>query len=345
MKEVPFFSVSGSHYECGRQLGTNFKAQIYKYLDLCKNEPPPNLTWQECVNHADRFVEITKQCFPQIIEEIQGTAAGSGIEFIELFALTIEELYSESYSLKGCTDIVLLPPASEHTIVIHNNDLPGSFYDVLTQVEWNFDDGTQMFTVGLGGFMVSVGVNNSRLVLSGNALTPTDVRVGIPRALIARAILLAKTFDEAIEIANHPNRASSYNNIITVPNKSVSVEGSATSSDNILPKNGVLTHSNHYCSKKMLPFEGHPNYTSSIERFNAANRITGTANEPVDLKTAELWLADHSPNDVGDDNTLCRHGKTSETTFGFAVDLNTGIVEVASGHPCQNSFKKVWEIK
>jgi isopenicillin-N N-acyltransferase-like protein len=344
MKEIPFLQVSGSHFACGEQIGSAFKNQIYQYLDLCKNDPPANLSWQECIKHASRFIEPTQKYFPEIIDEIKGTAQGTGIDFVELFALTVEELYSESYSLKGCTDIVLLPPASDHTLVAHNNDLPPSFYDALTSIEWNFDDGSQMFTVGLG-FMASVGVNDSKVVLSGNALTPTDTRAGIPRALIARAILLAKTFDEAIKIATHPERASSYNNVITTPNQTVSVEGSATNHELIFPKKGILTHSNHYCSPKMLSYEGHPNYTSSIQRLDSADKLTSDIKNQIDLKTAESFLSDHGPENIGNDNTVCRHGESSATLFGFAVDLDTGIVELTSGNPCENDFKKVWQIK
>lgn len=344
MKEIPFLKVSGSHFECGEQIGQVFKEQIFKYRDLCKNDPPQNLSWQDCLEQTNSFIEPTQKYFPEIIDEIKGVAKGSGLDFTELFALTIEEFYSDSFSPKGCTDIIFLPPASEHTIVAHNNDLPPSFYDVLTSVEWNFPDGSQMFTVGLAGFMVSVGANNSKIVLSGNAVTPTDTQIGIPRALIARATLLAKTFDEAVKIATHPARASSYNNIITTINQSVSVEGSATSFDYIFPTKGVLTHSNHYCSPKMLSFEGHPNYTSSIQRLETIGKLAEKSQNLVNLQVAESFLKDHGPENTPNDNSVCRHGQESETTFGFAVDLDEGIVELASGNPCQNPFKKVWQI-
>ncbi len=343
MKQMPFIKVSGTHFECGEQIGLAFKELIFKYRDLCKNDPPAKLSWQDCLDQTKLFIEPTEKHFPEIIEEIKGVAQGSGIDFTELFALAIEEFYSDSFNPKACTDIITLSPASVHTLVAHNNDLPHCFYDVLTAVEWNFDDGSQMYTVGIAGFMASVGVNNSKIVLSGNAVTPTDTRVGIPRAIIARAILLAKTFDEAVKTATHPERASSYNNIITSPNQSVSIEGSATSFDYIFPTKGILTHSNHYCSAKMLPFEGHPHYTSSIQRLASINKLISNINTPITFKIAQSFLKDHGPDNLPDDNSVCRHGKDSETTFGFAVDLDEGIVELASGNPCKNPFKKVWQ--
>ena len=345
MTSIPFLKVSGSHFVCGEQIGKAYKEQIYRYRDLCKNDPPKNLSWQKCIDQATRFLEPTQTYLPEIVNEIKGVAKGSGMDFEELFALTIEEFYSDHYSIKACTDIIMLPPASEHTLVAHNNDLPPSYLDTLTSVEWNFDDGSQMFTVGLAGFMVSVGINNAKIVLSGNAVTPTDTRVGIPRALIARAILSAKTFNEATEIAVHPKRASSYNNIITTPNQAVSIEGSATDYECIYPTNGVLTHSNHYCSSKMLRFEGQNEYISSIERLNSANRLALNTVDQIDLKIAESFLSDHGLENIGNGNTICRHASDRVTAFGFAVDVNEGIVEITSGNPCQNPFNKVWRVK
>ncbi len=344
MKPIPFLSVSGSHFDCGKQVGAAFKEQIFHYRDLCKVDPPEKLTWEDCLKETVKFIEPTQKYYPEVVDEIKGVAEGCGMDFTEAFATTIEEFYSNSYPIKACTDIILLPPASNHTIVAHNNDLPPSFYDCLTAIEWNFGDGSKMFSVGLG-FMVSTGVNNSKIVLSGDAVSPTDTRIGIPRALIARAILLAKNFDDAVKIAINPERASSYNNIITAPNQTIGVEGSATDYDYLFPTKGVLTHSNHYCSPKMLHFEAKPNYTSSIERLNSAKRLSADLNKTLDLKGAEELLKDHGQSGVGDDNTLCRHSEISETTFSFAVDLDAGIVELASGHPCTNPFKKVWQIK
>ncbi len=345
MKTLPFLKVSGSHFSCGQQVGLAFKNQIYRYLNLCRNDPPKDRSWQDCLDQTQKFITPTQKYFPDIVDEIKGAAKSADLDFIELFATSIEEFYSRHYHLKDCTDIILLPPASSHTLILHNNDLPPNLFETLTSVEWNFDDGSRMFTVGLAGIFVSVGVNNSQIVLSGNELTPNDTRIGIPRALIARAILSAKTFDEAVKIAIHPKRASSYNNIITTPNQSVSVEGSATNYELIFPQKGILTHSNHYCSPKMLSYEGKSDHHSSTERLNSADEITLSHLKPINFEMAKSFLGDHSPNENGNDNTICRHGKAKITLFGFAVDLDTGVVELASGNPCQNPFQKVWQIK
>jgi len=344
MKKIPFLSVSGSHFECGFQIGAHFKDIIRRYVEFCRNDSTLISPWRDCLDATPKYLAPTQKYFPEILEEINGVAQGAELNPVELFATGIEEFYSKFYHIRACTDIVTLPPASEHTLVAHNNDLTSVIIDYLTQVEWNFDDGTKMYTIGCLGYGISAGVNNSKLVLSGNELTPNDIKVGIPRAYIARAILLAKDLDSAISTATHPDRASAYNNIITVPGKTVSVEASATNYDLLYPQNGILVHSNDYVSSKMTAYEGEPSYTSSITRRNRGIEIATSASKPIDFATIKAFLTDHGKLDTKNDDTICRHGKNSITVFGFAVDLENGVVEATYGSPCENKFEKVWQV-
>lgn len=344
MKKIPFLSVSGNHYQCGQQIGRFFKDRIHQYLDDCRGDSVSTISWKECLAATPQYLAPTEKHFPEVVAEVYGAAAGANVDPVELFATGIEEFYSKYYHIKACTDIVTLPPASNHTLVAHNNDLSPKYYDFLTQVEWNFDDGTKIYTVGLAGFLVSSGINNSKLVLSGNELSPNDIKVGIPRAYIARAILFAKDLPSAVKTALHQERASAYNNIITVPKKSVSVEASATASDLLYPENGVLVHSNHYCSTKMTSYEGKPDYTSSLQRRRSGINLTTSVSKPIDFATIKTFLTDHGENGVKDNDTICRHGQESVSVFGFAVDLDDGIVEITHGSPCENKFEKVWQV-
>ena len=70
------------------------------------------------------------------------------------------------------------------------------------------------------------------LALTGNELTPNDNRIGIPRLMQVRDILRRRTLDDAIAAALHPDRASSYNNVLSHRDGGVvSVEGSATDAE------------------------------------------------------------------------------------------------------------------
>lgn len=337
MNKIPFIRVSGSHYDCGYQIGKNFDELIKEWLDDCRREPPEGMNWTECLSKSEQYLEVTRRKYPEIVEEIDGTADGAGVSMLELFATGIEELYAKH----GCTDIIVVPPRSQQTWVAHNNDLSAKLVKYVTSVEWRFDDGTGMYTVGLAGVFVSVGVNIKRIVLSGNELTPNDNRTGIPRNIIARAILSAKSMDEAVEIATDPDRASSYNNIITTVGKSVSVEASATDFDILETEDGVVCHSNHYTLPKMFKYEGKPNYTSSIDRLNSAKYQT--ENSTIAEEDLIKILRSHGKDGTGSDSTICRHGD-SPTLFSVLINVDKGEVKLCSGNPCENEFEMVWRI-
>lgn len=342
MSEIPFQKVYGTHFVCGQQVGTIFKEQLTRYVQLCKNEPPQGMTWEDSLQASSRFLLPSIRYLPHLVDEIKGAAQGSGISFEDLFTTSVEELYSPSFQHKACTDIVCTPPASLHTVIGHTNDLPPNYANTIASVEWNFDDGMQIFSVGIGGIFVSAGINRYSLVLTGNEVSPNDVRVGIPRTLVARSILDAKTLETAIQMADNPHRASSYNNILTVPGRSIIVEGSATQSAHISSgdKNGIITHSNHYCDPKMLSFETRPNYTSSIQRLSSADKIVNMLGKLITIDDMKAMLSNHGDTGPGD-NTICRHSDISTTVFAFAVDLEEGLVEITSGNPCTNPFKPV----
>lgn len=343
MKKIPFLSVSGSHFDCGFQIGAYFTDIIHSYIKLCHEDSTLSISWRDCLDATPKYLAPTQKYFPEVIEEMNGVAKGARVDPIELFATGIEEFSSDFFHTKACTDIIYLPPASNHTLVTHNNDLNPDMVDFLTQVEWNFADGTAMYTIGSLGYGVSSGINSSGLVLSGNELAPNDVKIGIPRGYIARAILSAKDINSAIAITTNKDRASSYNNIISVRGKSVSVEASATDYDLLYPENGILVHSNDFVSPKMTKFEGQPNYTTSIERRRRGIELATLAPKPIDLTLAKTFLSDHGDNNIRGNDTICRHGPFP-TLNAFVVDLDDGIVEITHGSPCENKFEKVWQL-
>lgn len=49
--------------------------------------------------------------------------------------------------------------------------------------------------------------------MTGNAMSCSDIRPGVPRMLIARAILAAKRLGEAMDACLLPLRASNYNKL------------------------------------------------------------------------------------------------------------------------------------
>jgi hypothetical protein len=334
--------VSGSHFECGRQIGQAVPDFLHQLLAQTQSALPAGLRWEDHRRSAEPYLAATRRAFPWVIDEIQGAAAGAGLDFMDLLTVSVEELFSgHDEQIGRCSDFAACAPATGgHVLLGHNNDLSPATEAILTAVDWSLPDQARLLTVGVGGLFPSVGVNASRVCLTGNELSPNDERPGIPRLLIARALLSATNFADAVRIALHPDRASSYNNLISsASGEMASVEASATDHELLRPDTGWLVHTNHYIHPRMRRYERDTEVIrGSISRYNRAVELM--ANRPAELGLDDFraFLSDHNASPAA----LCRHAERVKTVFSCLIDLTTGTFEAALGNPCASDFSPIW---
>jgi isopenicillin-N N-acyltransferase-like protein len=341
-KNMKKISVQGSHYECGRQIGAACQEELSWMVKDAKENPPSSYTWEEMRDRARVFFQITEGNFPWINDENRGAADGAGVDVIDLFASALEELYSTP-TIDRCSDFVALPPATNGAIILgHNNDLDPSYQKTLVSVEWHFQDSPSLYSIGPGGIYISVGINSQGIVLTGNDLSQNDEHIGIPRGFIARAILNERNFSGALSVALHPERASSYNNIITCDDGTcVSVEGSGTDYALLYPEKGWLVHTNHYTHPKMRKYESDPEQVKgSMVRYERALELVRDCESPVTMEIMKEFLTDHKS-----EPSICRHEKDAITVFSTLIDLSGGSVWACLGSPCQNDYEFLWNIR
>lgn len=343
-------TVSGTHYSCGQQIGRACVESFQARLAYAQAHLPEGLLWEDYRRAAEPYLVATDQAFPWVVEQLRGAADGAGLDFMDLFVEAIEEI-SGTISVSTtsrrqetayrCSDFAACAPATEgHVLLAHNNDLSPATQEHLVAVDWDLPDQPHQFTIGVGGVFISIGVNEARLALTGNELSPNDDRPGIPRLLIARAILSARTFDEAMDIARHPDRASSYNNLISTGDGQIaSVEGSATDHGVLQPEDGWLVHTNHYVHPRMQKYECYPDHTAkSVSRYERAQELMRSRSGPITLPLLRSFLGDHNSTPAA----LCRHDERVRTVFSALIDLTQGTMDAAIGNPCEGEFERVW---
>jgi isopenicillin-N N-acyltransferase-like protein len=165
------------------------------------------------------------------------------------------------------------------------------------------------------------------LSVTGNEVSPTDERIGIPRLLQVRDVLTRRTVGEAVQAVLHPARASSYNWVLAHASGEVAdVEGSATSAAVLTPRDGMLAHTNHYVHPAMLAFERSPRVDGSATRLRRASQLLAEGVEP------RAALSDHE----NAPSSICRHGdeQGTKTVFWCIADLAAGAVSFGRGNPC-----------
>lgn len=337
MKPIPLIQISGSHFEAGRQLGALTAETLQRPVT-----PPAGWTWDDMRQQAQPYLEATRAVIPWLHAEMEGIAAGSGVEVLDLYARATEEIWEPFPSpiLPGeggkCSDFAVGPPATADggLWLAHNNDLSPTTRERVVAIEWQVADQPRLFTLSVGPF-ISIGYNAAGLALTGNEVSPNDEKIGVPRLLLVRDILAQPTAEAALMAAARPERASSYNQLIShVDGTIVNFEGSATAYELIYAQDGWTVHTNHYCSAKMAAYEREPSdIRGSCLRYERARELMETRPGPVTPEMLKAFLSDHA----NAPHALCRHGDETETVFWAIIDLSHGTIEYGRGQPCAST--------
>lgn len=352
---MPLLRVSGSYRAAGRQIGEACAQTLRQAVDLENaGVPRRGRTIDQLLADADRCRRMTQQAFPWIVEELDGAAEAAGVEPDLLFAASIEELWESRPSAPGgaqpgrtqgrCTDVLAAPgiTTSGHLLVAHNNDLSAGSQSKIIAIERDIPGDPIIFSIGVGPW-ISVGWNSAGISLTGNEVSPTDDRCGIPRLLLVRAQLRARTIEEAVRLGLHPLRASAYNSVLAdARGEAVNVEASATDHERWGPGDlQAIVHTNHYISDRMASYEADPAYAKrSARRFGRAKDLLAELGPAgIDERTLLAILSDHRNGQ----DAICRHPAdpadtdAAKTVFWCLADVTAGQVRYGLGNPCRSA--------
>ena len=342
--EIPILRVAGTRREVGLQIGEAFAAQIRGNVEGSFDDLPGARTRDDQMALAATYRDVTVRELPWLVEELDGCAEAAGVDPLALFAVSIEEIWylpRERVTQGRCSDLVAGPRATAdgHLLVGHNNDLSPAAEDHIVGIERSVPGDPVTFQLG-GAPWLSVGWNDAGLSLTGNELSPNDERVGISRSLQVFEMLRARTLHDMVGAALRPDRASSYNNVLTsAGGEAVNVEGSATDVELTgLDADDHLVHTNHYVCDRMRPYEGDPVYAErSHVRYERGRALL--AAEPAGTLTGPRMrelLADHETRP----DSLCRHPEfgvpDTKTVFWCVADVTEGTITFGRGNPCDS---------
>ena len=354
---IEIIHVSGpNHFEVGRLLGEAARDRIHAEAAHVFDDLPADRTIDDQRRLAREYLAFTEPRLPWLVEELEGIAEAAGIDLLDLFAASIEELWYEprqKVTLRGgarpratgrCSDVVAGPKATAdgHLLVGHTNDLRPEAEAHIVGIEKRVAGDPTI--VQLGGVpWLGVGWNSAGLSLTGNELSPNDERLGVSRSHQVLEMMRAHTLDEMVSLSLRHDRASSYNNVLTSADGGVAnVEGSATDAEVTgLDHAGHLVHTNHYVCGRMLPFEGDPVYARrSAVRYERARALIA-AQPPASVTPGAMRaiLSDHETRP----DSICRHPEDrsdTKTVFWCVADVTEGTIAFGRGNPCDSEAQE-----
>jgi len=339
----PVIEARGPYREVGQQLGEQMKSSLQKTVDGLRDDLPAGVSWEDMLYQGRLCLTHSRAVYPQYIEELEGMAEAAGVPLDQLFLGMCEELWEVASwrsgtprAPKGCTDFAARGPATATggTLLAHTNDLSPSAEERLLTVRVQAGDEPEFLAVG--GLGYSAGFNAAGISMTGNEVNANDIRPGVPRQLIVRAILGARRLGEAMDACLIPQRASNYNNIIADAHGEVySMEGSATDCEAIYIEEDILAHANHYTSPPMRHFEAsRGDIGGSILRHHRAMRLLRENYGQLTPERFKELLADHANYPA----SICKHEGVSITVFSIIIDLNQRKGWIGRGQPCQTEW-------
>jgi len=345
-KEIPIITVEGTPYEVGKQIGEETRETIQRII--MKDDP----LWQKAKKDILEYIEKTRIALPAVHEEMEGIAIGSNSNIRDVYLYVTEEISdhlededeNKGREDGGCTDFAFTKPATKenHTLLGHTNDSDEVLLKDLIAFHRKITGEPEIFTIGIGPW-TSVGYNEAGLGIGGNEVWMNDTKVGIPRALLVRAILSEKELQKAVCIAAHPDRASNYNLLLASRNGDiVNIEGSGTQHASYSPQDGRLVHTNHYILPHMTKYEAKngKRLEESRARFRRAMQLAISESQ-IDRFAIRRFLSDHETDTINETHTtpICRHGDDpigAYTIFWNVMDLTEGTIDFGAHPPCRS---------
>ena len=196
--------------ECATELGRQAAGPLGAGVARVANKLEAYLNTTAGAAVFDQLWETNRAALPDIAAELEGWAAGAGIELRDLKAAALStELawFARKAGLnvtagKSCSDYHALSPTLQAWV--HNEDGLSSDVDETFMIDANVSGVRRIAFVyahdaGLGGW--AWGLNSHGVAQSVNALFPANMTVGIATAFHARHVAGATSLDDAIRRA------------------------------------------------------------------------------------------------------------------------------------------------
>jgi predicted choloylglycine hydrolase len=233
---LPILHLNGTPYENGFQHGAIMKNRIIKLIGLWKKDIEDNYQIP-----ADEFIKMfldstdyipaIKKWTPDLLEEIKGISAGSGIDFNIIFAFQLtDEIWTNTRLINvphHCTSVGInnykIDGSSNY--IAQNIDITPFYhgFEILLDMQDKGSNSRKLVTtfvgyIGANGLNKNIGITENTLSDLKSSLN------GLPVCCVARGVLEKASFEAAVNFIKAIKHASGQNYIIGSKHDIISLE-------------------------------------------------------------------------------------------------------------------------
>ncbi len=276
--------ITGNRHQVGLALGKLARPLMTIYL-----EQSP--TWEALRPwrghpYLEQLAQQTKQWFPSLWEELEGMAEGLGLPVTDVFMWNCRgDLLHKTTD--GCTTVALAGKDGSRWIA-HNEDGDPFLYGRVRLVEVKPDDAPGYLSFYYPGSLPghTFAANKAGLVQTINNVRTKQRHAGVPRMVLARAVLDCETLDQALDVLRDTPSAGGFHHMLA------SASDTRMFSIELVPG---------HCSVLDIPQRyGHANHLIHRDSENQAQVITDSSRERQNRidGIVDAWSADTVGQDL-----------------------------------------------
>ncbi len=233
---LPILHLNGTPYENGLQHGQIMKSRIHELVGLWKKdiEKKYQIPADEFITiflDSTDYIPSIKKWTPDLLEEIKGISAGSGIDFNTILAFQlIDEIWTNARLINiphHCTSVGInnYKKDGSPNYIAQNIDITPFYHDfeILLDIKDKNTDSRKLVTtfagyIGANGLNKNIGITENTLSDLKSSLN------GLPVCCIARGVLEKTSFEEAVNFIKTIKHASGQNYIVGSNHDIISLE-------------------------------------------------------------------------------------------------------------------------
>lgn len=354
---VKAISVSGTHYEMGRQHGLRVRALrpfVVRALEAqfrhIEREGPD----ERFESLLRETTELLREADPPILEMIQGQAEGLEIEFETLLRYGLVTYLRDalvtrnSRGEEGCTTWAASGPATadERPILAKNRDSSPEHLPLQLVVNAQPVVGYRYAYVTSAGSpgIFCAGMNEAGLAVADTHVCSTDIGPGLPDYSLMMHILEEQsTVRSALDYLRSVRRMGRNNLILADAGGDLAVfEIGHRNHGLVVPEDHTLVNTNHFVSPKLrhqwVESEKPHLRGSSQRRREVVRSALMEARGRVDVAWAQALMARHG----GPLDALCRHVELGGRSVTISATIFLPAVRsfwTCFGYPCQRGYR------
>jgi hypothetical protein len=339
---LKIITATGDAYGIGRTIG-EVVADTVRDVTVHNTELLETEARWSGSNYLDQLMAAARSVFPQYVRELEGMADGMGIAFERVFLwncrgdLRWPDDISAAVAAgltEGCTSLIIPPIGDQGAVIAHNEDGSADYHGNCYWVSARPESGPGFESYLYPGMMPghTMGASAAGVVQTINNIRVHDLKPGLPRHFVCRAVLDCTSLGEALDLLKRDDRASGFHHNLgsAKEGRLASVEAPASGCIVNEIADEPVAHANHLITPALKDLEQAITRSSDV-RQNRADELLDDDALADGGPTAILFdkVPGHeilrAPTDGGDDygKTLAT-GVFEMTTTGVSVTIHDG---------------------